>query len=132
MSLTLILQTTELIDIKTLSIQANANKKNLDIPGTVGRTSGSRNIKNLSSIGKLKNLTKKSILAKANSFKTAFLTFGARKAFIHLQKAFSQALILHHFDLKCHIWIETDVLVYAIGKVLSQITLDQLFSDHII
>ena len=37
---------------------------------------------------------------------------------------FIQAPILKHFDLERHIWIETDVSSYAIGRVLSQLTLD--------
>ena len=60
-----------------------------------------------------------------------FLTFEAKKTFIHLWKPFTKALILRHFDLKCHIWIETDVSSYAIGRVFSQMTLDQHFSGHV-
>ncbi len=37
-----------------------------------------------------------------------------------------------HFNLKYHIQIETDALGYAIGGVLSQMTLDQHFSNHVI
>ncbi len=64
--------------------------------------------------------------AKANSSKTDFLTSEAKKAFIDLQKAFIEALILKNFDPKYYIRIETDVLGYTIGGVLSQITLDNL------
>ena len=53
-----------------------------------------------------------------------FLTFGARLAFTELRQAFLKAPILHHFDPERHIWIETDALGYAIGKILSQLTLD--------
>ena len=53
--------------------------------------------------------------------KPKFLTFNARLAFNRLQLAFTTALILQHFDLECHIWIETDVLGYAIGEILSQL-----------
>ncbi len=66
---------------------------------------------------------KKSDLLKANFAKvnsgTDFLTLEAKKAFIHLQKAFIEVLILRHFDPERHIRIETDVLRYAIGEVLS-------------
>lgn len=36
--------------------------------------------------------------------------------------AFSTTLILHHFDTKYHIWIETDASGYAIGRILRQLT----------
>lgn len=48
-----------------------------------------------------------------------FFTCGARKAFIKLRQAFVEALILNHFDLECHIQIETDASGYSIGKILS-------------
>ncbi len=53
-----------------------------------------------------------------------FLTFEARKAFTKLRQAFVKASILNHFDLKRHIRIETDASSYAIGGILSQLTLD--------
>ena len=49
----------------------------------------------------------------------SFLTLDARMVFNHLQLAFTKALIFRHFDLECHIWIETDASGYAIGGVLS-------------
>ena len=49
----------------------------------------------------------------------SFLTPEARSTFNRLWLAFTGALILWHFNLECHIWIETDVLAYAIGGVLS-------------
>ncbi len=67
--------------------------------------------------------SQKSDLAKANSG-TDFLTLEAKKGFIHLQKAFTEAPILRHFDSKCHIRIETDTSGYAISEVLSQMTFD--------
>ena len=51
-----------------------------------------------------------------------FLTPDARTAFNRLWLAFTEALILRHFDPECHIWIETDASGYAIGGVLSQLT----------
>ena len=50
-----------------------------------------------------------------------FLTPGTREAFNRLRLAFTEALILQHFDPKCHIQIETDVSGYAISDVLSQL-----------
>ena len=70
-------------------------------------------------------------MTKAN-FETDFLTSKAKKVFTHLQKAFTKVLILHYFDLKYHIHIETDILKYAISKILSQMTLDQPLTDYII
>ena len=50
----------------------------------------------------------------------SFLIPKARLAFNCLWLAFTEAPILWHFDLKCHIQIETDVSGYAISGVLSQ------------
>ena len=54
--------------------------------------------------------------------RTGFLTLEARLAFTQLRQAFVEALILHHFNPESHIQIETDVLGYAIGSVLSQLS----------
>ena len=59
-----------------------------------------------------------------------FLIPGARLAFMELRQAFLKAPIFHHFDLECHIRIETDVSSYAIGGVFSQLTLDNLSWWH--
>ena len=55
-----------------------------------------------------------------------YLTPNARQALTQLKQAFTKAPILRHFDLECHIWIETDVSGYAISGILSQLTLDNL------
>lgn len=52
-----------------------------------------------------------------------FFSFKAWAAFNQLQNAFSKAWTLHHFDLKCHINIESDVFGFAIGGMLSQLLL---------
>ena len=52
----------------------------------------------------------------------SYLTPNNRRAFTQLRKTFTKAPILQHFDLKCHIRIETDELGYAIGGALSQLT----------
>ena len=77
---------------------------------------------------KFKNLFK---FKKLSKFKKTigfldFLTPGARLAFTELGQAFFKAPINYHFDLKDHILIETDVLSYAIGAVLRQLTSDYL------
>ena len=56
--------------------------------------------------------------------KSIFLTPNATKAFNHLRLAFIKAPILQYFDLESHIQIETNLLGYAIDKVLSQLNLD--------
>ncbi len=91
------LQTTgELTGDETQNTQA----KKWDVSGG-GRADGAnsidRDIKNLSSIVKSAKSIKPNF-AKANSSKTDFLTFEAKKTFIYLQKAFMDALILKYFD----------------------------------
>ena len=49
----------------------------------------------------------------------SFLTPEARAAFNCLWLAFTKAPIFSYFDPKYHIWIENDILGYAIGDVLS-------------
>ena len=61
---------------------------------------------------------------------TVYLTPDARQAFTQLRQTFTKAPILWHFDPKCHIRIETNVLGYAIGGVLSQLTFDNLDQWH--
>ena len=51
-----------------------------------------------------------------------FLTPHAKIAFNYLQLAFTKAPIFWHFDLECHIWIETDTWGYVIGDMLNQLT----------
>ncbi len=120
-SLTSMLQKT---DNEVLSTQAIGNKKNQDAPSAASGASGGGvggSFENLSTIAisaKSKKSKSKANFAKANSG-TDFLIPGAKEAFIHLQKAFTKALILRHFDPECHIRIETDALGYAIGGVLS-------------
>ena len=51
----------------------------------------------------------------------SFLIPKARSAFNYLRLAFIKASILRYFDPKYHIWIETNVLSYAISGVLNQL-----------
>ena len=57
----------------------------------------------------------------AKKFGPSFLTPKARAVFNRLRLAFTKTLILWHFYLECHIWIETDALHHAISGVLSQL-----------
>ena len=61
---------------------------------------------------------------------TSYLTPDAKRTFTQLRQAFTKAPILQHFDLECHIWIETNASSYAIRGVLSQLTLDNLGRWH--
>ncbi len=137
------------IDNNDLNTQTNQNEKNQDLPdGNAGDASDGRvggSIKNLSTVAKLakskkskltklkkSDLIKTQNFARANSSGMDFLTFEAKKAFIHLWKAFIKASIFKHFDSECQIRIETEALKYAIGRVLSQIILDQHSSSLVI
>ena len=40
--------------------------------------------------------------------------------------------IFQHFDLEQHIWIETNVLRYALGGVLNQLILDDLGQCYLV
>ena len=77
------------------------------------------------------DLVKTQNLTKPNFSEMDFLTFKVKKAFIYLQKIFIKVLILHYFDLEHHIYIETDISRYIIDSLLSQITSNQLFFNHV-
>ena len=102
---------------------------------------GGNNVVGIVGGSEVTNLTKGKNLAKTTKFKilvksknhdfpksrleeagTDFLIPKTRLAFTRLRQAFIEAPILHHFNPKCHIWIETDALGYAIGGVLSQLS----------
>ena len=80
---------------------------------------------------KIRILSTSSTLNK-NSIRADYLTSGAKKAFNLLWYAFTQVLILQHFDLEWHIPIKTNVSDYAINRVLSQLTLDDLDQWHLV
>lgn len=58
--------------------------------------------------------------------------FETKKVFIYLWNAFTETLILCYFNPERYICIETDTSGYAISGILSQMALDQLFSNHVI
>lgn len=68
------------------------------------------------------------VINKANivdkEFETRFLTSEARLAFTKSKQAFSRTLIIHYFDLKYDIMINTNVLGYVINGIFSQLTMD--------
>ena len=96
----------------------------------LGKLSKSRKLKS-KKISKSQNLAKsgKKLWKSGNSTnfnvtenKSKFLTFDVRIAFHRLWLAFTEALILWHFNLKYYICIEIDILGYAIVEILSQLT----------
>ena len=83
------------------------------------KTSKSRN---LAKSGKKLSKSGNSTNFDTTEDRSKFLTPGARTAFNCLRLAFTEALILQHFDPEYHIWIEIDISGYAIGGILSQLT----------
>ena len=58
--------------------------------------------------------------------KSTFLTPVTKETFYSLRQAFTEALILQHYDPECHIRIQTDASSYAMRRVLNQLTSDYL------
>ncbi len=93
---------------------------------------GEKELAQKSRKGQKRTKSKKWIRAKkAKAFRAknlgqsgSFLTADVRRAFTELRQSFLEAPILNHFDPERHIRIETDASSYAIGGVLSQLTLD--------
>ena len=108
-------------DVWVATVKANSSKvdENIKYLSTTAKSAKSKKPKLIK--------PKKLHSAKVNFSGTEFLTPGAKKAFIHSCKIFTKAPILSYFDLKRYIQIKTNVLVYAIDKVLNQMNSDQLF-----
>ena len=77
-------------------------------------------------------IKKSPLISKNLNGATSYLTPKAKLAFTQWRKAFTKAPILQHFDPQCYIRTETDVSGYAIGRVLSQLTLDNLGQWHLV
>ena len=75
--------------------------------------------------GQKKSKSKKLSKSK-KTLRSDFLTLGAKLVFTKLRQEFFKAPILHHFDLERYIRVETDASSYAISKIFSQLTLDNL------
>ena len=125
-SLTLMLKTTGSPDVSRPELgNGNGEVVGFGIGGGLAKKSGKLKDKNLSQSQKLaksgKSLPKIGNLPNFSATEAgpSFLTPGAREAFNCLQLVFTKTLILQHFDSKCHIWIKTDALGYAINSVLS-------------
>ena len=123
-SLTSVLQ---IINNNGLNTQVGQNEKNQGVSnGASGDASGDEANGSIEYLLTATKMAKPKLTKPKESdftfFGADFLTSKAKRAFIHLQKAFTKALILRHFDPKCYIRIETDALRYAIDRVLSQLT----------
>lgn len=115
--LTFLLTTANLSENLLISIDI-AEKNEVVGGGGFNRTN-----KNLFKSQKPKNSTILSNIG-AKTKNIGFLTSKASTAFIQLKQAFTKALIVWHFDLECHIRIETDISDYAICRVLNQLILN--------
>ena len=91
--------------------------KNLEVSGTGGDCEN--------------KIVKKSLFKNLNGV-VSYSILNARKNFIQLGEIFTKALILEHFYQGCHIWIKTNILGYAIDKLLSQLILDNLRQWHLV
>ena len=80
-------------------------------------------------IFKSKNLFKNLFKSK-KIVKTDILIPRTSLTFTKLRQVFVKALILHYFDLKCHIQVQTDVSNYAISEIFSQLTANNLGQWH--
>ena len=91
---------------------------------SASRVDDNKVVSGVGAIGRL-DASRKSAKSKSqtkigyNLEESKFLTSKAKKAFNRLRQAFTKAPILWYFDLEYHIRIETDVLGYAIRRVLS-------------
>lgn len=124
---------------------SHENEKNEDVSGSAGSSGDDGiivdiDIKNLSNMKKLAKSKKPNLakfkkldvvkaknfdFTKTNPSKTDFFISKIKEVFIHLEKAFTKATIFHYFESKCYIFIEPDASGIAIGRILSQINLDQ-------
>lgn len=69
-------------------------------------------------------MTKSKNIIKLKEPKIRFLILGVRLVFTKLRQAFIKNPIFYYFDLNFYNQTKTGILGYAIGRVLSQITLD--------
>ena len=116
---------------KSTKSVANPEKTKSEVGGdnVVGNVVGGNEVINRTKGKSPVKTTKSKILIKSKNHDfpksrpekagTGFFIPKTRLAFTQLSQAFVKAPILHYFDSESHIRIETDVLSYAIGCVLS-------------
>lgn len=107
---------------KTIKRVDNNNNKGKTIKRVDDNDNKINNINTLDvdSTGSVKiKLPKFRTLVLSKEAGSGFPTLRVRLTFTKLREAFIKALILHHFDLEYHIWIETNTLSYAICRILS-------------
>ena len=111
-------------------VRVNNDVSGVQIAKKSGKSKGQKTAKSqkLSKSGNSKGEKSKNLSKSGNSPNfdakdsgPSFLTPKARLAFNSLRLAFTKARILRHYDPKCNIRIETDVLRYAMSSVLSQL-----------
>ena len=119
--LSIILQSIDVADEEEVG-ETGSNSSNLSNPSASTRSTGVGYLTSGSAKTESSNIKKGVEAARSSDY----LTPVTKKAFNHLWYTFTQAPILQYFDLERHLWIETDVSSYAIDKVLSQLTLDNL------
>ena len=102
--------------------KSDGNETNLSNSSALKRSTGAGYLTS-GGVKKGDGNTKKSVKAARVS---DYLIPDAKKNFNHLRYAFIQAPLFQHFDPEWHIQIETDVLSYTIGRVLSQLILNDL------
>lgn len=85
---------------------------------------------------KSKNMVRPDFLAKFKllkelSPKLGYPTLKAKLVIAKLRQILIKVPI-SYFDLEYHFWIQTDISGYTIGRVLSQLTLDDLDHWHLV
>ena len=117
----------KIVKLLTLMLQTNGSSKNL--PSLMDMAEHNK-FGIVDGIDDYENKTVERSTSKNLNKAMSYLTSEARLAFTKLRKMFIEALILQYFDLEYHIWIKTDASGYAISKILSQLTLDNLGQWH--
>lgn len=105
-------------------------KKNMLIKEVSGNDNEVNNINvlNVNSIGSIKiKLAKLKNLVLLKNTKIDFFIPRTRLTFINSRQAFIKVPIIHYFDLKYHIYSETDISGYAINKVSSQLSVNNFY-----
>ena len=120
--LTSMLKTTRSLKVLAPKLFRASDNKIVEVGSKADKT-----VRNLSKFkgsknNKSENLTRIPNIRATREF--TFLTSGAKEAFNYLRQVFIKAVILQNLDLESSIQIETNASSYAIGRVLSQLSLN--------